>query len=84
MSTSATLIDFRLKSLTDRTTEKILIHIIYVKNANYLGIVQNSDRLAKTFQQTSRLHPIQTTSVCKTEQYVSMLFFEILAYIRMN
>ena len=43
-----------------------------------------ANRLAKTFQQISRLHPIQTTSVCKTEQYVSMLFFEILAYIRMN
>ena len=47
MSTSATLIDFRLKSLTYRTTEKILIHIMYVKNANYLGIVQNSEQTRK-------------------------------------
>ena len=31
--------------------------------------------LAKTSQQTPRLHPIQTTSVCKTVQRVSVLFF---------
>ena len=42
MSTSATLITFRFKSFNCRTMRKILIHIKYVKNANYLGIVRNS------------------------------------------
>ena len=43
MSTSATLIALRLKRFNCRTTVKILIHIKYIKNANHLGIVENSD-----------------------------------------
>ena len=35
-------------------------------------------------QQTSRQHPIQTTSVCKTVQRVGVLFFKKLAYVQMN
>ena len=34
--------------------------------------------LAKASQQTSRQHPIQTTSFCKTVQHVSALFFKNL------
>ena len=40
--------------------------------------------LAKTSQQISRLHPIQTVSVCETVQHISVLFFKKIAYIRMN
>ena len=40
--------------------------------------------LAETSQKQIRLHPIQTTSVCKTVQHFSVLIFKKLANIRMN
>ena len=44
MSTFTTLTAFRRKSFNCKTAVKILIHIKYVKNANHLGIVCNSER----------------------------------------
>ena len=47
MSTSGTLIAFRLKNFNCRTTVKILIYIKYVKNASHLEIVRNSEKTRK-------------------------------------
>ena len=73
MSTSATLIAIRLR--------------IFQLHNNGMQITRElfkiAKELAKTSQQT-RIHPIQTTSVCKTVQYISVLFFKNFAYIRMN
>ena len=61
---------------TCRTTVQISIHINYVKKIQItLELLKIAKRFTKTSQHTSRLHPIQTTSVCKIAQRVSVLFF---------
>ena len=50
MSTSATLVAFRLESFNFRTTVKVLIHIKYVNKANHLGIVQYNERTRKNIR----------------------------------
>ena len=47
MFTSATLIAFKLKSFDSRRTVKILIYIKYMKYANHLGNVRNSESTRK-------------------------------------
>ena len=77
MSTYTPLIAFRLKSFICRTTVKILIHIKFESLENCSKWAKG---LTKASQQTSKLHPIETTSVCKTVQHVSVFFFKKLAY----
>ena len=61
---------------TCRTTVQISIHIKNVKKIQITWeLPKIAKRFTKTSQHTSRLHPIQTTSVCKIAQRVSVLFF---------
>ena len=83
MSTSATLAAARFKSLNYRTTVKILSFDNCIKYQITWELFEIAKRLAKTSQQTSRLHPIQTTSISKIV-HVSVLFFKKLAYIRIS